>query len=282
MKISDQIINSVTEFPTLPTIYNELTEVLENPRSTAIDAANIITKDQSATSKILKVANSSIYGFYGKIETISQAIFYIGFQEVRNLILTLGIMDIFKNTKEVHLLNPVDLWKHSIAVGTIARAIGRYLGISKLENYFVAGILHDIGKIFFLKYFPNDFAKSLELAEEKEITIREAETEIFGISHTKIGSLIAERWKLPKTIVNTIEYHYTGTILGKFDLLTCIIHLSNIYARLLNLGNSGDKLVPQPNEEVWNNMSLPTDLFSKIYNKVILDYQESTHLFLLN
>ena len=155
MDIISRILKSVEDFPTLPTVYTALSDVMANPRSTTQDAANVIMRDQSAASKVLKTANSPLYGFRGRIDTISQAIFHIGFEEVRNLVIAISIMDIFKNTKLSLSYNPVELWKHSIAVGVITKLIGKELGVKNLENYFLAGILHDIGKLLFLNELRN-------------------------------------------------------------------------------------------------------------------------------
>lgn len=284
MKIPQNIIRSISEFPTLPTIYTELTNVMDNPRSTTLDAANIICRDQSSVTKILKAANSSIYGFRGKIDTVSQAIFHIGFDEVKNLIISLAIMDLFKKTKINEYINPVDLWKHSIATGAITRIFGREMGIQRLENYFVAGVIHDIGKLFFLRYYPNEYSEVLSLLQEKNISIRDAESEVLGVTHPIVGGLIASAWKLPPSIANSISYHHIGTVEGtQVDPLVGSVHLANIVARALELGNAGDNLVPQPNPIVVESMKFEDNILTKkLYDRALLDYEESVSLFLLN
>jgi HD-like signal output (HDOD) protein len=255
--------------------------MLENPNSTSGDVANLISKDQSSVSKILKAANSSFYAIRGRIDTVSQAIFHIGFDEVKNLIIAMGIMDIFNNTKVIQVMNPVDFWKHSIAVGVFSRLIAQNLGITKLENYFIAGVLHDIGKVFLLKFFGNDFARAINLAREKNLLIKEAEVETLGISHTAIGEIIAEQWRLPGNLKAAVSNHTTGIVGGKIDLLVAVVHLADIAARMYQLGNPGDCLVPAPNRDVLDKIELPPKLFSSIYKQVLVAYSEATNLFLL-
>jgi HD-like signal output (HDOD) protein len=279
LDIFEKIIQSVDEFPTLPTIYSALSDVLANPNSTFTDAADVISRDQSSAAKILKTANSSFYGFPGRIDTITQAIFYIGFEEVRNMILTLAIMDMFKKTSAVNNFNPVELWKHSIAVGIITRSLGKIIGIDNIENCFISGIIHDIGKLLFIKYLEKEYTKALNYANDNKINIRDAEAEILGITHTIAGELIAEKWKLPNTIKKAIRYHYSGVVDGKVDKLASCVHIGNIAARMLEFGNSGDSIYPEPYIEVWNVLKFPDNTFSMLLPTIEKDYLESLSIF---
>ncbi|MBM2813581.1 MAG: metal dependent phosphohydrolase [Ignavibacteria bacterium] len=278
----DSIIQRVDEFPTLPTIYMALSDVMANPRSTVNDAAAIISRDQSAAVKILKVANSSVYGIKGKITTISQAIFFIGFDEVKNLVVALSVMKLFASSKSTESLNPIDLWKHSIAVGVITRIIGKALGIKHIENYFVAGILHDIGKLFFYKYFNEDYSKVIALALEKKISIREAEFQKFGITHTTIGEMLAEKWKLPKVLRGVIGSHFSGTGDDKNDPITACVHLANIISHIIDMGSVADLQIQQPNPAIWELLNLPDNFFTKSYKVFFRDYEESANILTTN
>ncbi len=282
MDIISRILKSVEDFPTLPTVYTALTDVMANPRSTSQDAAAVIMRDQSAASKVLKTANSPLYGFRGKIDTISQAIFHIGFEEVRNLIIAISIIDIFKNTKLSVNYNPVELWKHSIAVGVITKIIGKELGVKNLENYFLAGILHDIGKLLFIKDLRNEYEKTLQYCQEKHISIKDAEAETLGITHTIAGELIAEKWKLPAPLRNAIKHHYSGIVDGEVKFLPASVHIANVVSRMLEFGEAGDELVPEPNFTVWKAMKLPDDFFTKNLNRIIADYETSLTIFAIS
>lgn len=273
------ILQGIDNFPTLPTIYYKLTEVMERPNSTANDAAEIISRDQSATAKILKAANSSIYGFYGKIDSISKAIFYLGFEEVRNLIILLSFIEMMPDKKLNYFINPVELWKHSIGVGIITRNLGEILGISKLENYFVSGVVHDLGKILFLNYVNDEYIKVYRYLNENNVSLMEAETAILGINHCVAGEMLAEKWKLPSSLKNAIRYHNSGMISGEVDTLVACVHIANIAAQMFGFGNSTYGYVPEPNTEVWHKLNLPNNTFSNIMEKIFKEYYESLILF---
>lgn len=281
MEILKKIIARADEFPTLPTIYTALSDVISNPRSTAADVANIIAEDQSAAAKVLKAANSPIYGFRGKINTISQAIIFIGFEEVRNLIIAMGIIDIFKKSTSNFPVNPVDLWKHSIAVGTVTRIIGKNLGVTNLENYFLAGILHDIGKLLFYKFIPDEYARTINYAIDHNLSAREAENEILGVNHIVAGEVLAEKWKLPPSLKDAIRYHTIGKVENSNNVLIASVHVANIVSAMLELGQAGDDVIQTPNIDVWRTLNLPENFWTKNYNSILLEYESAVSIFLL-
>jgi HD-like signal output (HDOD) protein len=275
-----EIISKVEEFPTLPTIYSTMLDLMANPRSTAKDVADLISKDQSAASKILKAANSPIYGFYGRINTITQAIIFLGFDEVKNLVTALSIIDLFNKDFASNKFNLVDFWKHSISVGIISRTIGKTLGVKDLENYFLGGILHDLGKLLFIKIIPAAYAKVIEYALDNRIQIREAELKLLGITHTIAGEILAEKWRLPLIIRQSIRYHNTGFVDTAFNQLVSSVHIANIASSAFGLGYNWEHLIPLPNLEVWKKLSLPESFFSGILNTLYYDYYDSVNILL--
>ena len=280
MKSIQNIVTYINEFPTLPTIFSALSDVMANPRSTAHDAAEIISGDQAAASKVLKIANSSVYGFRGKISSISQAIFYLGFVEVKNLVMALSVINLFKKSANT-AFNAVEFWKHSIGVGVITRNIGKMLGANAIENYFLTGILHDIGKLLFFEYFTEDFNSAVTLAQNENVMIREAEQKVFGISHTTVGEMIAEKWKLPINIKNVVRNHEIGLNSGEYDELVACVHLANIASRAYEMGFAGDMIIPQPNGIVINKINLPSNFFTSQLDSINRDYEEACHSLLV-
>ncbi len=281
MDLLKKILSRIDEFPTLPTIYQTLSDVMANPRSTANDVAAVIAEDQSAASKILKAANSSIYGFRGRVSSISQAILYIGFEEVKNLIMAMSVIDMFKRSKPTGNFNPVDLWKHSIGVGVITRYLGMNVKAQNLESYFLAGVLHDIGKLIFYRYLPDEYEQTINYAIENNISAREAEAEILGITHTIAGELLAEKWKLPVSIKDAIRYHTTGKVDGNFNVLVGCVHIANVATSLFHFGQAGEEIVPTPNLDVWKLVDLPDNFFTMSYSSLMRDYDEAVSLLLL-
>ncbi|MDQ1265126.1 MAG: hypothetical protein QG635_276 [Bacteroidota bacterium] len=274
----NRVLDQVNEFPTLPTIYSALLDVIANPRSTVADVAKIIERDQSSAVKILKAVNSSVYGLQVKVTTISQAIFHLGFNEIKNLVITLSLVKIFSGINSVNSFNIVDFWKHSIAVGVITRLIGSVRGEKNIEDYFVSGIIHDIGKLFFLKFFPKEYSEAVDDAFNKDITIRQSESGKFNATHNMVGDVIAKKWKLPVGIRNVITSHFSGMVNGKCESLVATVHLANIISKIMKLGASGDKLVQQPNIQMWEALNLPANSIMSMMPRILSDYNQSASI----
>ncbi len=282
MKKIEEIVDCIHEFPTLPTIYTALLEVMSDSRSTINDVANIISTDQASSLKILKTVNSSIFGLQKRVENISEAIFHLGFNEVKNLVLSLSVIKLFSNTESLPDFKLIDLWKHSLAVGVITRTLGKFLGIKNIENYFLAGIMHDLGKLFFLREYVDEYSDVVRYVNESRKFIEQSENEVIGVSHTVVGDLLAEKWNLPGSIRNSIKYHETGFSNGKYDAEIACVHLANIISRILQLGNPGDDFIPEPNHKIWDYMDLNPSVFTENKDIFIDDYNQSVSILLVN
>jgi len=280
MDIKDKILQSIEDFPTLPTIYTQLSEIMSNPNAGANDAAKIISYDQAAVSKILRYSNSSIFSFKKTINSVSDAIFYLGFTEVKNLVLAMSVINLFEENNDNSSFRLIDFWKHSIAVGIITRIIGNQSSsIHKIENYFITGILHNIGKLFLIQNAYKEFLEAYKFAVKKNIPLVEAENIILGTNHYAIGDLVSKKWRLPLQIRTAIRYYNEGLVNGEFEHLTASLHLANIVAHIMNLGNLGENFIPQPNIKIWDYLLLEKNIFTSSLQKILSDYKTSLALF---
>ena len=280
MTKSEKIINRIKFLPTLPTVFSRLSDAMSNPRISNDEIAAIISSDQAASLKILKVVNSAFYGFSGRIDTITRAILYLGLNEVRNLIFAMSVINLFKKKSSLMNFRPVEFWSHSIAVGVATRLVGSSMQIQNLENYFLAGILHDIGKLILFEHAGEDYAKVLAMVEEKRCLIIDAEKEVLGFDHSKIGEILAIKWNLPSTIKNAVRYHHSGIADGSTEKLVAAVHIGDIIARTLELGYPGDELVPEPNEIVVEKLKLTGSLFTDSYDSILKNFEETNKLLL--
>jgi HD-like signal output (HDOD) protein len=281
MDFSDIIRSSVNNLPTLPTIYSQLSAAMEDPLATNEKIAKIISSDQSSALKVLKVVNSPLYGLHGKVDSISQALIYLGHNEVKNIVFALSVVNVFSKDKTVHGLRPLDLWAHSIGVGVVTRNIGIAIGEKKIENYFLAGIFHDIGKIIFLEFAAPDYQKVINLVNEKNMRISDAEKEIFGIDHAGAGYILAEKWRLPHSIQDVILYHNAGSKYNETNPMLASVHLADIIAHILGFGFAGDNLIPKPNEKIWNTLNLKRGAILSLKDKFVDDYTHTIKLMLM-
>lgn len=278
MRSIDDIVNSVEDFPTLPTIYSKLLDMLADPHTTASSLAEFISNDPSAATKILRTVNTPVYGLQGKIDTMSQAISHLGFNEVKNLVMALSVIDLFSSLDSIENFSVVDFWKHSIAVGVISKLLGQKLEIRHVEPYYLAGILHDIGKIFFLREFSDEYAQVVNAAIYDQKPLSEVETARFGISHLEAGALIIEKWQLPDNIKLTIQNHNDGKVDGEFDEQVACIHLADRIANVLELGVPNQFIIGRPNPEIWEFLNMESGVMESMYPEIMDAYLQSVEI----
>lgn len=275
INIEKKIFDAIDEVPTLPTIYSVLSDTLISPDANAADIAHLISTDQSASFKVLKVVNSPIYHLSSRVESISLAVLHLGFNEVRNIILALSVINLFSKKKIISSFRPVDFWKHSIGVGVITRYIGNALQAPRPENYFLSGILHDIGKLVLFEHFSEQYENVLQYAEDRKCQIIDAEREILGIDHTAAGSILADKWKLPECVCRVIKGHHSAAFNDEKDIIIAAAHISDIAARIFEFGYAGDDYVQKPNSKAWELLKLPDHFFTKSLNVLTDSFNET-------
>jgi len=278
MEISERIKNSIHNLPTLPTIFSQLSDALSDPNVTNKEISRLISSDQSTAIKILKVVNSSLFGLSGKINSISAALMQLGHNEVRNIVFSLSVMNVLSSKQKIRGFNPTELWVHSIGVGVVSRNLGSNAGEIGIENFFLAGIFHDIGKIIFIILEPEEYQKVIELVNNKKCTVTDAELEIFGIDHSEAGFIIAEKWNLPLNIQEAILLHHDGRKSQGTSALLAAVHLGNIIAHALNFGFSGSNIIEKPYSDVWDLLKIKPGTLSYLTPRFVDDFKNTSSL----
>lgn len=265
------IAGKISGLPTLPTVISKMIELVDNPRTNTKTLAKLISNDQALTARILKMANSAYYGFSREVSTVDTAIIIMGYNAVKEMGLSLSVYDAFKNVGSIKYFDVSKYWEHSIAVGIAARYIAKKYGATDPGEMFVAGLLHDIGKMVVIQYMPDEFQEICELMIEKDIPYVDAENSILQINHGEIGYIIARKWHLPMRIATCIHCHHDPEEGGNYSKDAAIIDLADFICHRLNLGNEDHR----PYTELE---SLPLDLVAnglEITDEDIIEIQEA-------
>jgi len=174
----------------------------------------------------LSIANSPLYGLPRKVSTIDFAILIIGFNDIRNIVMALSLMEAFKNKSDKNL-NHIDFWTHSVVVATASKRIAEDLGYRIGGEAFVVGLLHDLGIPVIHKYLHSNFLSILELSEKNKKRFFDYEIEVMGMDHQEIGKFLAYKWNLPLEIVDSILNHHHPSRAYENKVLTSIAHLAD-------------------------------------------------------
>lgn len=240
-------IDGLLDLPGLPATVFETIQLLRDPDASIEQLSQSIELDQSMTSKILRLVNSSFYGVSGKIGNIPQALVILGFNTVRNTILSVSAFEVFLRGGEVKAgsfdLN--EFWKHVVGTGIIAKVLAQTLRLPEPEDFFIAGLLHDIGKVVIIRLFQPEFMEILRLVEQEKLYILEAEKEILGFDHGYAGGCLAEKWNMPKKLKEAIALHHIPASAQDNTKMTAVVHLADSLCRGLGIGHGGDILVPE-------------------------------------
>ena len=270
----NHIVNQIDDLPTLPRTVLKITELVNNPKSSARDLSSVITDDQVLTARLLKLVNSSFYGFPQKISTITGAIVLLGFDAIRNLLLTTSVFDIFSSRYKEQRIIQEKFWDHSLGCAIGAKVIGNYMRYEKVEELFVSGLLHDIGKIVEMLFLPTDFMDVMNLVKKNNSLMITAESEVFGFAHPDVGKLLAEKWNLPLKLVNILEHHHNPEQAGRYSQETSIIHLADILCRAIDLGSGGDNRIPSLDPVAWELLKLKPSVLEPILQEMEREFQD--------
>jgi putative nucleotidyltransferase with HDIG domain len=270
MPVSEKLLQKIETLPTLPIVVTRIMQLVENPKTAAVEISKVVSLDPALTVKILKIVNSAYYGFPKQITTITHAIMILGFEDVKNIAMGISVFDIFKNkgVKDVVEFDRVGFWQHSIAVGSCTKLLAKKLRYKNPEEAFICGLLHDIGKIILDQYFHEEFNAVMQLAREENLLFINAEKRLNDMDHPEIGRIVAKKWGLPSTIVDCIASHHNPVGCETNQLVVALVHASDVFCKIQKIGNSGDMLVPQLQKTAWDQLKLqPTDL-TKLYEEL--------------
>jgi putative nucleotidyltransferase with HDIG domain len=274
MKASDlrKIISAVEDLPTLPRTVIRIMELVNNPGSSARDLAGVISDDQVLTARLLRLVNSSFYGFPQRITTVTGAIVLLGFESIRSLLLTTSIFDLFDNNNAKMSIKPEQLWDHSLGCAVGSKVIGNYVNYENVEELFVCGLLHDIGKIVEILFLQDSFSRACTGAEQKKTLLLEAENEILGFNHSEVGRILAERWNLPPKLTSAIAHHHEPEEAESFFQEASIVHLADIICRGMELGSGGDSKIPGLNMNAWEFLGIELQGLDAIIEEIDAEF----------
>lgn len=232
--IRKRLVN-IGNLPSIPHVISEVSQLLDDDRTSASQLCKIISRDQAIVTKVLAVANSPLYGLPRRVSTVEFAIVIIGFEHMKNILLALSLVEIFKEKNNPDW-DQNSYWSHSLMTAVGAKRIADDLHYPKSGEVFTAGLLHDLGLIVLQRYMKDDFRKIVNIVRSENMPFLEAEKTVLGFTHQEISEFLLERWNFPAYIIDAVLHHHNPSAAEKSKVLASLVHLVDYMTQKFSLG----------------------------------------------
>ncbi len=259
------------QIPSLSVIVSRLIKVVNSSDSSAEDVADLIEKDPALTGKVLRLANSAFYGVPRSVSSVQSAVVILGFNTLKSIVLSASVFSLFPAKKSSPAFDRTSFWKHSIvcaqAAKTVAQSMLGRIGLDP-QSAFCAGIMHDIGKLIFELFTPDEYAGLCEHALRRKQPLIEAEVEVMGISHADIGRILSDKWALPIDLEYAMVHHHKPQAAKKIRELVSLVHVADSIAHELHCGLWEDETPPKVFKEAREMLFLDNDRYGRIVDSM--------------
>lgn len=273
MSNARDLIDDTLELASLPAVVLRALELLNAPDSSAADIGQVISEDPALSVRLLRIVNSSFYGFPSRIETISRAITIVGTLEITDLVLGSSAVEAFAGLPN-ELIDMQQFWEHSLYAGVVARVLARHHRAPNTERFFVSGLLHDIGSLVLYHQRPEESRRALELARAGR-PLHQVEQEIFGFDHSDVGAELMQAWNLPEAFVEAARHHHRPVEAQEFPLETTMVHLADVIAAGAHLTGSATNQVPPLEPRAWELTGLALDITESVIEEADRQYADA-------
>lgn len=274
-----KLMTAVEKMPAFPKSVHQVLKLTKDVNCSQKELVDVIKRDPVFTLKILRLVNSPYFGLSREVTSIHHASVYLGLNTLKNVALGLAAIGAMPKTNEAGL-DMGGFWLHSLAVAAATRMLGAMLGISRDEaaDYFAAGLLHDIGKVVFALYMPDEFRRAQDMVDASGGWLCDGEMEVIGATHAEIGALLAQKWDLPQDLHDVIARHHSPEAGEPSQLVDCVF-VANQISKKLAFGTGGDYNISPLPDSIKNRFSL--DLDELIGELTALDEEvESARIFI--
>lgn len=235
-KLLEDIIVKTCDLPTIPSVAEKIIQLLSDPETNGETLGKAIRVDEALSVRVLKMANSSFYGNLRAVDTLTQAVTVLGFKNIKSIVLAASLKGVYNNFG----LTEKMLHEHALGTALASFLVAKETGFKKREEVFLAGLLHDIGKVVLNNSVPDKFHKVMEEVYNTGQKFPEVEMDIFGFTHAEVGSLVVKKWNLSNEIEEVIRFHHKPEKAGQDDLyvfqLSAIVNFADTLCHKLGIG----------------------------------------------
>lgn len=279
-KISiDEILEHVTDLPAMSNIALKVMQLTSQESTTTKEISQAIVRDPNFAARVLKLSNSAYYGLPRAVSTISDSVSLLGNRTIRSLAIIASTQDALGTKVAGYDLDPGDLWRHSLACAMSAQMIAEFIHYPDTEEAFIAGLLHDVGKVIMGIYVKQAIEPIRNYMEQNESTFLEAENAILGFDHAEVGGRVAKQWNLPIDLCQSIAWHHEPVQNGNIHTLAAIVHAANAVCLSAGIGLGSDGLRTCIDSAVLERLHLTETVLENVLERLVLRISESQPLF---
>lgn len=273
------LVAQVDRLVSLPDVYYRLEALIEQPGSSLDDFARLLSSEPDLCARLLRIANSAFYSFPSRIESIRQAVQLIGMRQIRELVLATSIANAFRQAP-LGMIDMQGFWRHSVATGVLAKCLGQHAHRRQLERYYVAGLLHDIGRLAFFIKLPQLMAGLLLQREQEEIPLYRLEQSALGYDHAQAGGALLQRWRVPESIHQPIRHHHEPAHAMDYDEVAAAVHVADVWVNRELQGSGGERFQLQVEEEALHAIGIEAERVPAVWAQAQGEIREVTRQFL--
>lgn len=220
----------------------KIVQVVNDISSSARDLVKVIQMDPVLAAKVLKIVNSAFYGLRQEITSLNKAVILVGMNTIKNLALSTAVVNSFNFKGDECGIKSEDFWKYSVGTGVLCSLLAKEARLPKgeAEDLFIIGLLHCIGKAFFLQFYPEEYNQLIARVEPENKTTLQLESEVFGLNHCEVGGILAEKWKLPEQVVDGVKYYLDPESAEMSS--TWFLSIGSSLIKEYEIGFSGDRI----------------------------------------
>ncbi|PKK88868.1 MAG: phosphohydrolase [Candidatus Wallbacteria bacterium HGW-Wallbacteria-1] len=272
-----EIVEKVERMPPLAPTVGRIIEIADSANADPRDLNKVITMDPVLTGRVLKLVNSAYFGLGTRVTQIIRAIVLLGLNTIKNLALSTAVLGQYSGADRLSGFDMDQFWEHSLAVATFAKLCAIKTGVDQSfhEEYFAAGLLHDVGKVVFDSQIPEEFGKALKVAKLGGISMVSAEERVLMVSHAEAGSWLATRWMFTPALAAAAGLHHDPPTSGEHARLVHAVHLGNVIAKSMGFGFSGSDRLEQVAPTTWEILGLSPDEARKMTAKLLPEIQKA-------
>lgn len=245
------LLTLIEKMPAFPQSVQRLMDLTSDINCPPREVVDVIQRDPVLMMNLLKLVNSSYFGLSQSVTSVNHAVVYIGINTVKNMALLTAALGVLPRKNKAGF-NIDDFLLHSLSTAAISKTLAKKVAVPEreLSDFFLCGLLHDFGKIVFTNFLPGEYQKTLLVAKEQGLPLYEAEMQVLETDHAQVGSLLAEKWRLPSPVVECIKNHHCRD--SRQQLMTDAVFAANQISKKTGTGYSGDNIVQELPDKIYD------------------------------